>query len=67
MNLFCPRFANMKPRLHRNANKTRMRQAKMMRTFDVDVFLRRGKQSLVKWWGEVNIKEYRYFWAESAE
>ncbi len=36
----------VKPRLRRNANRTRSRHVKTMRTFDVDVFLRRGKQHL---------------------
>ncbi len=30
--------------------QTRMRHAKTMRTFDVDVFLRRGKQHSAVWW-----------------
>ncbi len=39
-------YYSVKPRLHRNANRTqtRMRHAKRMRMFDVDVFLRRDKQ-----------------------
>ncbi len=41
----------LKPRLHRNANRMRMqtRHSKMMRTFDVDVFVRRGKQHSAVW------------------
>ncbi len=41
----------VKPRLHRNPNRIRMRtwHAKMMRMFDVDVFLRRGKQHSAVW------------------
>ncbi len=44
--LTCVYQTTLKPHLHWNANRTRMRtrHAKMMRTFDVDVFLRRGKQ-----------------------
>ncbi len=38
-----------KPRSHRNANRMRTRHSKMMRTFDVDVFLRRGKQHSAVW------------------
>ncbi len=42
--------ARLKPHLHRNANRTQTWHEKIMRTFDVDVFLRRGKQhSAVRW------------------
>ncbi len=43
-----PTRRRFKPRLHRNANRmrTRTRHSKMMRTFDVDVLPRRGKQHL---------------------
>ncbi len=40
---------SLKPRLHWNANRTRTRHAKTMQMFDVDVFLRRGKQHLAVW------------------
>ncbi len=48
---FCAFFlgrysGDVKPRLHWNANRTRMRHSKMMRMFDVDMLLRRGKQHL---------------------
>ncbi len=41
----------LKPRLHRNANRTRTwtQHAKTMRMFDVDKFLRRGKQHSAVW------------------
>ncbi len=41
---------SLRPHLHRNTNRTRMWHAKTMRMFDVDVFLRRGKQhSAARW------------------
>ncbi len=39
----------LKPGLYLNANRTRMQHAKMMRTFDVDVLLRWGKQHSAVW------------------
>ncbi len=42
-------FFSIKPRLHRNANRTRTQHAKTMQTFDVNVFLRWGKQHLAVW------------------
>ncbi len=41
--------STLKPCLHRNANRTRTRHAKTMRTFNVDLFLRRGKQHSAVW------------------
>ncbi len=37
---------SLKPGLHLNANKRRMRHAKMKRSFNVGVLSRRGKQHL---------------------
>ncbi len=45
-------YPHIKPCLHQNANRigTWTLHSKTMRTFDVDVFLRRGKQHSTVWW-----------------